>query len=392
MRKIRQNRDRRGFVLLSAVMFILILVIIIIALIGWSVTEFSWTNRSFMTLRALNLADAGADLAAWEVIHDNQQFTGWSGSNPKTLTLYSFQDHLGETIGDVAISSDNISPNNYLVTSTAFIPSSATPTVQKRVKAKIFPHPLFNNAVFGDETLTISGSTALDSYDSSAGPYSPLTAGSSADIGSNGALIISGSADVKGDAIVGSGGTISGNDPGHMTGETFYSGNEVELEEMLLPEYFVGVPNLGNLTLGGTDSITLIPGNYVYQSISMTSKSSLTLSNSTNIYIVTNFTITGQAGVYTNGNAELYLGGNGSFSGKGLINSTGLPNDMQIYGLGDGTTLSFSGTSDFYGSIYAPEASVSISGSTKYFGAVTGENVTLSGSSEFHYDESLATN
>ena len=131
--------NKRAFILLSVTLVSLAFIVIIIPLISWTVHEFSWTTRSFKSLRALNLADAGAELAVWDIIHNNAQFAGWSGINPKTLTLSSFTDNFGAVIGDISVSAQNTSPGNYLITSTGFIPTLASPIVKKTVKVKVFP-------------------------------------------------------------------------------------------------------------------------------------------------------------------------------------------------------------------------------------------------------------
>lgn len=383
---------RVGFILIDIVYLSAVFIIVIIPLIGWSVNEYAWTTHSFKALRALNLADAGADLAVWEIVHNNAQFTGWSGINPKTLTLASFKDDFSETIGDIAVTGDNTSPGHYLITSKGFVPDMANPTAKKTVKVKVFPHALFNNGLFGTSSVSISGNSVIDSYDSSIGPYSPITARANADVGTNGILSISDNAVVKGDALIGPNGSASGVTQANVTGEIFYSGEEVELAEVELPDYLAALSSLGDLTIGGQNEVTLPSGNYRYENISVTGQSALTISANTNLYVSTSFTVAGQAMVITQGAVEIYLGGDGSFAGKGIVNETGLPNNLEIYGLGDDTSLSFGGLNDFYGTIYAPDSTIYMGGNATYFGAVAGSSITLGGNNAFHYDEALSQN
>ncbi len=392
MRKI--SLTKKGFLLLNIVYLSAIFIIVIIPLIGWSVNEFSWTNRSFKSIQALNLADAGAELAVWDIVYNNAQFAGWSGINPKTLTLSDFTDNTGEVIGDITISITNTSPGHYLIVSKGFVPDQSDPVTKKTVKVKVFPHPLFNNGIFGNTAVSFSGNSIIDSYDSSAGPYSPLTARSNGDVGTNGTLTIQGgNAIIKGDVVIGPNGAISGYSPSNVTGEVFYSGNEVELESVTLPAYFTGLTNLGSLSVGGKQEATILPGNYFYENIAVDGKGALTISGNTNIYVHTNFTVSGgDAIVVTQGPVEIYIGGTGSFAGQGIVNATGVPGNLQIFGLGAGTSLSFSGQSDFYGAIYAPDSSITMGGIASYFGAAIGGSVTLGGNNMFHYDESLSQN
>ncbi len=388
---IRQIIEKKGFILVATSCFSLLLILIVIPLINWSVNEFGWTSRSFLALQALNLADAGAELAVWEIAHNNEQFSSWSGLNPRTVTLSSFTDDNGKVIGDITVSANQTSPRNYTVTSTGLVPNAQKPIVKKTVKVLVFPNALFNNGIFGKTSVTMSGNTYIDSYDSSVGPYSALTAGSNGDVGTNGVLTMSENSLINGDALIGLGGSASGV-TSRVSGEIFYSGNEVELPPVTLPDYFSGLTNSGNLSLSSDDTMVIPSGNYFYQTISLSAKSSLTINSNTNIYVSEGFSISGQAVVSTNSVVTLYIGGNGDFSGQGIVNNSGIPSGLQIYALGDGTSLSYSGKSNFYGIIYAPESTVSASGNASYFGAIIGDTVNFSGNGGFHYDETLSDN
>jgi hypothetical protein len=387
---------KKGFILLSVVSISMVFIVLIIPLVGWAVNEFSWTVRSFMSLRALNLADAGAEEAAWNVIHNSAQFTGWSGTNPKTLNLPNFTDNLGESIGDIEISALTTSPDNYLVTSNGYVPNKIKPKAKKTVKIKIFPHALFNNGLFGNSAITMVGITKVDSYDSSAGPYSISTSGSNGDIGTNGTLSLSGGAIVHGDALIGPDGNTSGVDSSNVTGEIFYSGNTIELDPVILPVLFTGLPNLGLLQVkagggaGGGD-VTIPTGNYTYNNIDVTG-SKLIINANTNIYVISDFSVSGAAAIEAHPGVVIYIGGEGKFAGQGILNTSGIPGNLQIYGLGSASSISYTGGSSFYGTIYAPTVSVATSGGADIFGAIVGNNINISGNGAFHYDESLSRN
>jgi hypothetical protein len=371
-------------------MICLVLVILVVPIINWTVSEFSWMSRSFMRLEALNLADAGAEDALWEIMHNAEQFTIWGGQNPKTLVLNSFKDSDQVPTGDISVSALNTSPGNYLITSVGYVPSRPADKVKKTVKVKVFPHSLFNNGVFGYDSVSISGTPYINSYNSALGPYNPLLAGSNADVGTNGSMTIAGNSTVKGDLIIGPDGTVSGNDPSHVSGETFYSGTTMEVEPMLLPDYLANLPSQGALSLGGNDDVALLPGYYRYSSISLTSKSILTINGGSQVYVEGSFSIVSQAQVITGSDVSIYIGGSANFAGQGIVNTSGYPASLSIYGLGSDTSLDFSGGSDFFGSVYAPLSYVAMSGNINYYGAVVGNSVDLTGSLGFHYDEALS--
>jgi choice-of-anchor A domain-containing protein len=88
--------------------------------------------------------------------------------------------------------------------------------------------------------------------------------------------------------------------------------------------------------------------------------------------------------------AKIYVAGSADLSGGGLINA-GNANNLQVYGLPTCTSINYSGSSSFTGTIYAPEADFSLSGGASFYGAVVSKSYTSSGGSNFHYDESLGT-
>jgi len=50
------------------------------------------------------------------------------------------------------------------------------------------------------------------------------------------------------------------------------------------------------------------------------------------------------------------------------------------------------GSTEFYGAIYGPSATMNIQGNAKVFGSIIAKTVNLTGSAEIHYDTALASN
>jgi len=379
---------RKGFILFSVLCFILVLMIIMVPLLSWSISEFSWTRRSFSSLSALNLADAGAESAIWQIVYNNAQFTEWSGTNPKTITLQSFTDNTGRAVGDISVSAESTSPDHYIITSTGFVPDMTSPLTSKTVKVKVFPHAIFNNGIFGSDSVTLTGNTLVDSYDSEDAPYSPATAEDNGDVGTNGTLTLLENTSISGDAFISSGGSILIDPTTSLSGEIYYSGGEVELEPIAFPDDLAALSSGGNWLIS-KDNLSMASGNYRYESITVEGQGALTLNDNVRLYIHNDFSVAGQATVFTNNNVEIYIGGNGNFAGQGMVNTTGVPDNLIMYGLGADTALNFTGLNDFSGCVYAPESSVYMSGEAGYFGSVIAGDVTLAGNIKFHFDENL---
>jgi hypothetical protein len=131
----------------------------------------------------------------------------------------------------------------------------------------------------------------------------------------------------------------------------------------------------GNIDLGWNSYIYIAPGARLQ------------------LYGGTGIRIGGSSYIYIAPGAHLQLYGGGAsttLSGVGVINGTGNAANFSYYGLTNNTTLSYSGSSAFIGTVYAPEASFTFSGAGGMCGAAVVHSYTSSGSSNFHYDRALS--
>lgn len=236
----------------------------------------------------------------------------------------------------------------------------------------------------GTESVTISGGSYTDSYDSGSGAYSAGTAGQQGHVCSNGKISLSGgSTVVKGDAHPGPGKTVDASGGSYVVGSTTpldSALNEpaVDPGDAATVNDNGSVPNSaqikdpldnsGKFTLSGGDSVALAPGTYYFSSLTLSGGSSISITGKTIFYV------TGDVNV----------------SGGSILNSTQLPVNCQLYGMG--TKVVLSGSSQWYGVVYAPTADVTRSGgSSDFFGMIVGKKLTLSGGGGCHYDQALGS-
>jgi Flp pilus assembly protein TadG len=234
----------------------------------------------------------------------------------------------------------------------------------------------------GVQSVDMSGSAYTDSFDSSMGPYSGGSAGNQGHVCSNGPISMSGSSEVNGDAHPGKGYTLK------TSGSASVSGSQTPLTTALnehavdpgdaatvnnnktIPLTAKGKNPLdshGNFSLSGSDTVTLQPGTYYFAKFQLSGSSSVSL--------------TGKTIFYCTDQVDL--------SGGTFFNPSQQAADCQIYGMGN--KVSLSGSSDFYGVVYAPSADIDRSGSSDFYGMMVGATLKLSGSGGLHYDESLGT-
>jgi hypothetical protein len=253
-------------------------------------------------------------------------------------------------------------------------------------------------SIIGLDSVTITGSGYADSY-SSAGGY-PATKGSLANILSNGTItignsgkvwgnvrstragvVMSGSAQVTGNATAGTTVTTSGS---ATVGGT--RTNNALAPVMTVPSVPACSPfssnsgitgtytynaSTGDLTINGVNIATLANGNYCFHNV--------TLGNS------------GQLKV--NGLVVIKMTGVLNTSGStNLNNTTQIPSNLRILSSYSGSNGVILGNSvSIYALIYAPQTGVNLSGSAPLFGTAAGKTITIGNSGAIHYDTQLKT-
>jgi hypothetical protein len=126
--------------------------------------------------------------------------------------------------------------------------------------------------------------------------------------------------------------------------------------------------------------------------------SSLTLSAQSVLVIegdvileVTDIEITGQSQIVISKGASLtlYIDKSANTAGQGIVNQNQLPSTVTIYGTANAEEIQIAGQGDFYGTVYAPTANVTIAGNGALSGAAIGKTLTTAGNGAVHYDECL---
>ena len=276
---------------------------------------------------------------------------------------------------------------------------------------------MFVKAMVAKNAITISGNVLTDSYNSTdpahstGGLYDPAKALANGDVASDGQLIkeitTSGSVQIYGHIETGPGGTIGMSGAVSIGDAAWVSGGHNGLE----PGFFkddmnvtfpdVAVPFNGGTFppitgFVGTTNYTYVLNqnvNYQISSINLVGKQKIMVTTQAVLYVTGNLSMSGQSAIIIAPGASLtlYVGGpSASLSGQGVMNGTGFATNFVYYGLPGNTSVSLSGGSGFTGIIYAPEATLNVSGGSLISGATISGSVSASGGFNFHYDESLA--
>lgn len=309
--------------------------------------------------------------------------------------------------------------NKPVIVSAAYVaaPMAKTNFINRTVQVKAAKAPARTGGVTARGTITFSGGAYLDSFDSADPNYSTngvYTQSKRKDNGQatsnanvSGAISLSGGSGIYGDASTGPKGTITagGNakigDMGWMSGgsngiEAGHTANDanVDFPPVQAPStsgIFTPTPGV----LNGTNYTYLLTSGKYYTPlpISMTSHQVMAVSGDVTLYVDSDFSIVGQAYIYIypGSTLKLYVSGTFNVAGGGILNGTQDASKLSVYGLNAETTdWKYAGNSAFVGTVYAPNANLTFTGTSGASGAFTANNITFNGSAGVHYDENLA--
>ncbi len=235
----------------------------------------------------------------------------------------------------------------------------------------------------GVDWISVPGDPQTDSFNSRYGPYNAATAGDRGSICSDGPIALDGNPVVRGDARSGKGYPVT------LSGGAIVTGSRGQrLRPLNLPPVDASQAAVSN----DNGSLPLIPKGNSWVSPIDGSGNFLVDGGKTydmppGTYYVNNLTLTGQSTLRLSGATTIYVTGKLDTSGGYVINQTKLANNFHI--LMTGSTATVTAKVAFYGVIYAPNTAVTLTGTADWFGAVTGKNLTFTGSGRAHYDESL---
>lgn len=159
----------------------------------------------------------------------------------------------------------------------------------------------------------------------------------------------------------------------------------------------VAVPYTSGLPLPFivTNTYVLSSGQYFYNgNLSITSSRNILITGSAFLYVTGNFTMQSAAAITIQTNAGLTLVVGGSSATLSTINNAGNALAFQYYGLPPNTNITFGGNTTHLGTVYAPEANVTMSGGGNnpfdFSGSVVCNSFKAIGLVNVHYDENLA--
>ena len=248
--------------------------------------------------------------------------------------------------------------------------------------AQLVQTSVFQFALFGNQQLTVSGDVVTDSYNATQGAYNAATAGDEGDIGTNsiatGGIVISGNLVVNGQVVVGP--DVA--DPSSVV--TISGGSAI----------ITGSPQIVGLTSTMPMPPVTVPTDIPCPNMTLNGGSPTTLSSAVGVYCFHNLKVGGGATLTADGPVKVYITGQFDASGNATVGVPSEPKNflMLVTSTQQATIESgLTGTTQFYGGLYAPNTTIQIDGNARVFGSVIAQRVDVPGNAQIHYDESLGT-
>jgi hypothetical protein len=356
----------------GAAMFVAMALLVMISLLGLSAVQMTSTDMSItenfqQDTRSFYVAEGGVehaygilrDTASWRTGLSNQSVGG--GMYNVTITDEATQPALLDTL--------------------VFVSSSERSGARSTIEVKFAPTRPFRWAAFADDHMDLNGGTYTDSYDSDSGTYAATMLLEGGDVGSNGYVDISGTADINGDAGTASAGDLSIGGAGVVSGDTTTTAPMQVFDPVTVAD--IDYAEANNTAPGGlSGTYNFNAGN---KSLRVNPGNTLTLADG--MYYFSSMDISGDIVIPAGSTVKIYIDGDIQVQSMAKINVAGIPIQCQIYSRG--SLIRINGGAEIRSVVYAPDTEIRLTGGGDLYGAYVGNVATDNGGSNFHYDRSL---
>jgi len=399
----------------SALVTTMIIIILVSAIVGGVLSlisqDYRLSKESAVWSQSIHTAEAGIEYAMQSFqrgLTNLQQWDSWSNT-----AAHCYQTNItisDPVVGDAIPSFFTVAvdTNTLTIISTGTITTATSPEpLERTIEVVIEPSEWkpFQFSLLGKGQITHIGNASIDSFDSTDpakstdGQYDPAKSQDNATlatISTNADIILgTGGGVICGDLLTGPGGTVDIGGAYVVTGTTDDS-CEMDIPDVVVP-FDISVIDSG-ITCNPAHPYTItVSGDEDMAIEYITMRGDLIIQGSGRLRIYVDGEISSPAAgtiiidddpdgsdldveIYANDDIKLY----------GVVNAPGNCTSFAIYGTPNCTDVDFMANNDFIGTIYAPQAYFELSGTCDFSGAVVADTIKLSGTGDFHYDESLS--
>jgi len=357
------------------------------ALVSSVAARAALARASRSAIVAMHAADSALALARAELLA-NRDF------DQDGLPLGSVRGELGAARFEVL--SEKLDRRHYRLTATARC-AVARRTIESIVAIETEAPSPFGLGAFGDLWTTLDGCSA-DAYDSGAGSYADQTTSSDArgsfaldgsPVGSNGDIVVRDGV-VRGDATPGAGSNVVVH-RGGVTGSTAPRKEAHTLPLVDTSEIY----EHGRLLRSAHDySQWPRTGRVEISGNAVRVRFGATLTIPAGTWYVLSLRVDRGGVVSAAGPVRLYVGRQLVAERGALVNSTQVPERLQIFAFGDETLsptdrVRLSAKAGLHVAVYAPRMGITVTGGGAVYGALVGRTLTMRDGTAYHFDREL---
>lgn len=418
-------RERRGTVLLVAMLVLAFIAFVLGSYINLNLTTVHLANRTYCSNVAFDLAEAGAEEALWSfnqtVAGSHGAWADWQQAGDSAWKKFTDFDLSPATTGWVKVYVDNTDPASTLPQHVVAL-GSASPyrsePVTRMIEITLHRRSLFAGGLVARQSVTFQGANAsVDSWDSDpdhdpSTPAVPYSASVRDDQGSVASTsVLSNAAQVNEANVwgyVSTGGAQPDVGPnGSIRGAQTPPG--VRIDPARVATDFnasfppVTAPGTGSVIPAITAGMTLgtagAATSWRCPHIRLSGNEKLVIQGDVTLVLTAPsgspaVSLTGRAEIVIPAGAHLalYAEGDVLIAGNGLANLNADPASCLVWGTNTdpgGQDLRLAGNGALKCAVYAPNGRVTLNGNGAIMGSVVADTIVLSGNAAFHYDESL---
>jgi hypothetical protein len=401
---MKSIRSKKGSAILPTLLIIMIIVGSGFTYVSIAFNEFKLSFRNQDLQGALNLAEAGIEEAMNTMKHDKWSSDGWTtiATDNYYKEFTNINLRLGSTglkspggrTGSVKVYASVLSEDNPIIFAEGRI-TSKYGTIKKQIRTDLGRKGLFLNGMTAKDRVVFNGNKiSIDSYNSDNGLYNVggnrKANGTIGSLSTSTGALYSGNANVFGKMATG-GGDPSIGAQGILSQNLNASAGTVDTS-LIAKDFIADFPDATPLSDAGLPvAITTLP-----------SSGTIGVAGGTTYYKVSSFSSQSNDLLKIEGEVIIVVTGDVSTKGEiqiqnnGVVNMSNVPENFQLFGTassGSSQTIKVSGNGAIQAAIYAPNADIELKGSGSggvFMGAAVGDNITMTGNFEFHYDEALA--
>lgn len=376
MKKLLQSK-KLGAATPLALLVVVLLLAVGTGLLGLGLNSRIFSIRTTSDITARCAADAGLAKALFEM-NEKLKVDTWDDSSLPQATNISLPNC--DAVFSYKVTGDLGS--GYKIQSTG-----NSDQAQRTVSCILQLQGPFESAIFTKQYIYMKSGGVVDWYNYDAGD-TDLKIGTNSTIADS--VFLANGSVVNGDIGVGMGGdpdVVIDDNGATVKGNTFTLTQIYELPSVTVPESLESSSSLGTIK----DNTTITKSGK-YDNINLQGNKVITVDGDVTLYITSDLVLGNSAELQIEKDASLilYLAGNLEGKNSSAINNlTQDPQQLTIYGLDSSQTMVFKNSSDFYGTIYAPNADVIMHNSGDVYGAVTAQSFEQKNSATFNYDASL---